>query len=230
MVMLPLQHTRGYEGGILGVLTWSVPFLAGSLAYDLIATGQFRRAVRVLLAWSAVLLVAGCGLSCLSNLYPLARTPTIREYELIEHGDLADSPVLPPAGAWGMVDLRALVPEPPFVRPPAERQRQLNYWIMSKRVVTPSFVLTATGYAVGIYALFILLCDLGHVRIGVLRTFGQNPLATYILHLFILNGLVRKFWPDDSTAVLALGHCLVWFAVTYLCVRFLESRRWYLRL
>jgi predicted acyltransferase len=119
---------------------------------------------------------------------------------------------------------------PPFVPPPADRQRQLNYWLMSKRVVTPSFVVTATGYALGVYAFFVLFCDVMPFRIGVLRTFGQNPLATYILHLFILNGLVRRFWPDDSTAVLAFGHCAMWFALTYLSVRLLESRGLYLRL
>jgi hypothetical protein len=218
----------GYEGGILGALTWAVPFLAGSLSYDLVARGPNRRAVGALLAWSATLFVVGYGLSCLSTLYPLARTPTTREYELIEAGDVSASPVLPPGDAWREATLTAA--EVPFVRPAAERQRQLNYWQMSKRVVTPSFVLTATGCALGVYALFVLLCDLGTVRLGVLRTFGQNPLAAYILHLFVLNGLVRSYWPGDSTFVLALGHCLVWFALTYASVRFLESRRWYLRL
>jgi hypothetical protein len=220
----------GYEGGVLGVLTWSVPFLAGSLVYDLVAAGRPRRASAVLLAWSAGLVAAGCGLSCLSNLYPLAQTPTIQEYDLMEAGDVADSPVLPSASAWSTVDLRSFVPRAPFVRPPAQQQRQLNYWLMSKRVVTPSFILAATGYALGVYALFILLCDVGSLRIGVLRTFGQNPLAAYILHLFVLNGVVRSFWPEDSTTMLALGHCLVWFALTYLCVRFLGSRRLYLHL
>jgi predicted acyltransferase len=220
----------GYEGGILGALTWAVPFLTGSLVYDLVAQGSYRRTVRILLAWSAALLVVGYCLSCLANLYPFARTPTTKEYELIKAGDIAKSPVVPPAGDWSDASLSSLAAEPPFVQVPADRQRQLNYWLMSKRVVTPSFVLTATGYALGVYALFIFFCDLMPLRIGVLRTFGQNPLATYILELFILNGLVRRFWPDDSTTALALGHCVIWFALTYLCVRFLEWRGLYLRL
>jgi predicted acyltransferase len=220
----------GYEGGILGALTWAVPFLAGSLVYDLVSRGPNWKTVLILCGWSVALLAAGYCLSCLANLYPLARTPTTTEYELIEAGDVAKSPVVPPGSAWSDASLSSLAAEPPFVQPPADRQRQLNYWLMSKRVVTPSFVLTATGYALGVYALFILFCDLMPIRIGVLRTFGQNPLATYILELFILNGLVRRFWPDDSTTMLALGHCAVWFALTYLCVRLLESRGLYLRL
>jgi hypothetical protein len=220
----------GYEGGFLGALTWSVPFLVGSLAYDLIALGQPRRTFRVLLGWSAALLLAGYGLSCLANLYPLARTPTKLEYELVEAGDIAASPVVPPAGTWRAIDFRSLPGIPPLVQPPAERQRQLNYWLMSKRVVTASFAVAATGCVMGVYALFVLLCDVGSLRLGLLRTFGQNPLATYILHLFILNPLVRALWPNDSNTLLALGHCLLWFALTYGCVRFLESRRLYLRL
>lgn len=220
----------GYEGGFLGALTWAVPFVAGSLVYDRVAAGPARRAGLELLAWSALLLAFGYGLSCLSGLYPPAKTPTVHEYELIEAGDVADSPVVPPADAWRAARLGSLAAEPPFVQPPAERQRQLNYWLMNKRVVTPSFVLTATGAALGVYALFVLLCDVRGVQLGVLRSFGQNPLAAYILHLFVLNGVVRAFWPGDSTDWLALGHCLVWFALTYACVRFLEWRRWYLRL
>jgi predicted acyltransferase len=221
---------RGYEGGFLGALTWAVPFLAGSLVYDLVAAGRPRRTAAVLACWSAALLAVGYGLSCLANLYPLAQRPTLREYELIEAGDVAESPVVPPAGAWRAADAGSLAAAPPFVRPPAERQRQLNYWHMTKRVVTPSFVLAATGYALGVYALFVLLCDVGSVRWGVLRTFGQNPLAAYVLNLFVFNSLVRKFWPGDDTVMLALGHCVVWFALTYACVRLLEWRGLYLRL
>jgi predicted acyltransferase len=227
---LGVKGQTGYEGGILGALTWAVPFLTGSLVYDFVAQGPNRRVVRILLACSAALLAAGYCLSCLANLYPLARAPTTKEYELVEAGDIANSPVVPPASAWSDASLSSLAAEPPLVQPPADRQRQLNYWLMSKRVVTPSFVLTATGYALGVYALFILFCDLMPFQIGALRTFGQNPLATYILELFILNGLVRRIWPDDSTTALALGHCVVWFALTYLCVRLLESRGLYLRL
>jgi predicted acyltransferase len=61
----------GYEGGILGALTWAVPFLTGSLVYDLVERGPNRRTVWTLLAWSATLLAAGYCLSCLANLYRL---------------------------------------------------------------------------------------------------------------------------------------------------------------
>ncbi len=61
------------DGGPLGFLTWSLPLLVGSLAYDAVA-GQGRgdgregaSPVPKLLAWSCVLLAAGYLLSCLGG-------------------------------------------------------------------------------------------------------------------------------------------------------------------
>jgi hypothetical protein len=55
------------DGGPLGFLTWTIPLLVGSLAYDAIA-GQDeegpRRVVGKLLGWSCVLMIAGYVLSC----------------------------------------------------------------------------------------------------------------------------------------------------------------------
>jgi predicted acyltransferase len=230
----------GYEGGPLGVLTWAIPVIAGSLAYDLVVTNTAKRAAFVLLTWSAILLAGGYLLSCLSTLYPLAEPATTQEYELIRNGQVAASPVLPTFGADSTGGAAGLVP-PPFVRPGANEQRQLNYWTMGKRVVTPSFAITATGYAVGLYALCVLLCDAGGMSLGLLRTFGQNPLAAYILHLFFLGGLVRamfgildKRYPGclrpEETWLGGLAYCLAWFGLTYGCVRILEKRGIYLRL
>jgi predicted acyltransferase len=52
------------DGGPLGFLTWSVPLLVGSLAYDAVARGGDSLVPR-LLAWAAALMLVGYGLSCL---------------------------------------------------------------------------------------------------------------------------------------------------------------------
>lgn len=57
-------HRPGIDGGPLGFLTWSIPLLVGSLAYDVVAAGSARPMQR-LLGWSIVLMVLGYGLSCL---------------------------------------------------------------------------------------------------------------------------------------------------------------------
>ena len=56
---------RVIDGGPLGFLTWTIPVLVGSLAYDAMAGAQGRRLpIGKLAAWSCILMVAGYALSC----------------------------------------------------------------------------------------------------------------------------------------------------------------------
>jgi predicted acyltransferase len=54
------------DGGPLGFLSWTIPLLVGSLAYDLVAAlaDDPRRASNRLLAWSVPLMLAGYALAC----------------------------------------------------------------------------------------------------------------------------------------------------------------------
>jgi predicted acyltransferase len=70
------------DGGWLGILTWAIPTLVGTLAYDAIAArdadGRRRAsAVPTLLAWSAVLMAVGYGLSSVGGLAPPPFTPPL---------------------------------------------------------------------------------------------------------------------------------------------------------
>jgi hypothetical protein len=56
-------------------------------------------------------------------------------------------------------------------------------------------------------------------------------LAAYIIELYLVGGmLLGSVWRTDKTLLSGLAHCLVWFGLTYLAVRFLEKRKLYLRL
>jgi hypothetical protein len=101
--------------------------------------------------------------------------------------------------------------------------------MMSRRLATPTFMLAATGFGLLAYAVFVFLCDALFVRVGVLRTFGQNPLIAYLLD-GSLGGLVSVLWPEGGGLPWALTGAAVRFALTYLPVRLLEWRRIYLRL
>jgi predicted acyltransferase len=50
---------RSIDGGPLGPLSWAPILLFGTVAYDLVATGDGRRIVRGCLAWGIALCVAG---------------------------------------------------------------------------------------------------------------------------------------------------------------------------
>jgi hypothetical protein len=100
---------------------------------------------------------------------------------------------------------------------------------MSRHLGTPPFHLFATGLALGVYALLVQLCDVVGLRVGVLRTFGQNPLIAYILHMN-LGGAIASSWPEGGGWPHALAGAAHRLASEYLIMRFLEWRRIFLRL
>lgn len=58
-------NTPVIDGGPLGFLSWTIPLLVGSLAYDVVAASTDpRRTADRLMAWSFLLMVAGYALSC----------------------------------------------------------------------------------------------------------------------------------------------------------------------
>lgn len=58
---------RVIDGGPLGFLSWTIPTLAGSLAYDVVRQRGPRRALAPLAGGALVLMVLGYGLSCLNR-------------------------------------------------------------------------------------------------------------------------------------------------------------------
>jgi predicted acyltransferase len=217
--------TRGLDGGPLGFLAWAFPQLLGSLAYDVVASRRRDGGFVPLMGWALILMGLGYGLSCVSQLYPLTEPPTQKEGDI----QMATSPMLPPTTVVTTDNWRSYLAKPPFVQPAKREQRQLSYWLMAKRMVTLPFNLMSSGFALAVYCLFILLSDLGPVRIGLFRTFGQNALAAYILHEMVARA-VSYVAPEDSPEPWMMGSFAVFFAITYLFVRTLEKNGVYLRM
>lgn len=63
-----LMRVRVIDGGMLGFLSWSLPTLAGALAYDAVKQQGAKLALPVLLRWGLVLIVAGYLISCVHGL------------------------------------------------------------------------------------------------------------------------------------------------------------------
>lgn len=61
----------GIDGGPLGFLTWTIPTLVGSLAYDVVISSPAARSAIQLVSWSIVWMGLGYGLSCLGG-FPAA--------------------------------------------------------------------------------------------------------------------------------------------------------------
>ena len=214
---------RGWDGGFFGILAWSQPMLAGTLAFDAVASAPPVRAASRLIAWGLALMAVAYALSCLTRLQDVeAGSPP-------PAGDLAESPVWPPWAELSGRPASSMLAEPPFVGPPPASERPQNYWMMGKRVVSLPFTWFASGYALAVYALFVLACDAGPLRVGLFRTLGQNPLAAYLIHHKVEES-VRMAVPEDSPLWYALAALAVFFLISYAFVRALERQKIYLRL
>src|SRR5262249_58603348 len=94
--------------------------------------------------------------------------------------------------------------------------------MLSRRLATPTFLLTAIGFGLVVYAAFVWLCDAGTFRVGVLRTLGLNPLIAYLLDG--IGGGVSGGWSEGGGWPWALAGSPVRFAVAYVPVRLLGWR------
>jgi predicted acyltransferase len=174
------------DGGPLGFLSWTIPILVGSLAYDLVAEARPGRVAR-LLGWSCALMAVGYLIT----------------------------------GLDGALD------PPPFVQP--AEGTTVNMWTMSQRAGSVSYLTFAAGFSTAVYALFVVLCDIGSLQVGLFRTFGQNALAVYILHEMVASA-VKPYVPGDAPGWFVTLAFLLDFGICYLFSRHLEKHQLFLRL
>lgn len=233
---------RAWDGGFFGIIAWSQIMLVGTIAYDLTHRASMGRTLTALpapppgprssgilgsftsLVLAGVLLISlGYALSCLTRLYD---TRYLNEEQIQA---LVSSPVIPDFSSIRERPVSSLLAEAPGVPPPPPQERIPNYWQMDKRVVTTSFVMFGSGVAIALFGLFVLCCDAWKWNVAMFRTFGQNPLAAYLIHHLVTRTTLSVV-PKDSSLAWVLCGLAISFGVTYLFVRYLEKRGLYLRL
>ena len=219
--LLGTQGTTAWDGGCFGLIMWGSMMLAGSLVYDMVAVSSPGKAMTKLLLTGSLMMMLAYGLSCMTMLYQGEQTADKRH--------LAASPVVPPFENAKGKPLAALLAEPPFVMPPPLKVRPVNYWAMNKKIVSISFTMFATGFAMALYGLFVIVCDPKERSIGLFRTLGMNPLAAYLIHEMVMHQILTLV-PKDSPLYWCLGGLVVFYAITYMFVRYLERQGMYLRL
>lgn len=214
---------RAWDGGFFGLLAWAQIMLAGTLAYDAMTYCRPKASTSLIFLMGFVLMLSGYGLSCMTTLYD------IKNLSPEQTEQISASPVVPDFSLASGRTWTDLLADPPFVVPPPPSERTLNYWMMDKRIVSQSFVLFSTGFALSLYGIFILACDFGGIGLSVFEMFGKNPLAAYIIHHFVAHSILALV-PKDSPVTWSLIGLAVSFGVTYAFVRFLDARQLYLRL
>jgi hypothetical protein len=100
---------------------------------------------------------------------------------------------------------------------------------MNQRAGSVSYLTFGAGFSMAVFALAVWACDVRRWQLGVLRTFGANALAAYVIHIFA-ERFVKLFVEDDWPLAAALASLAVFLAICYAAVRALEKRGLYLRL
>ncbi|MDA0833430.1 MAG: hypothetical protein O2955_08550 [Planctomycetota bacterium] len=193
---------NGIDGGPLGFLTWTIPLLAGSLAYDVVRESTALAACRWCLTHGTVLMVLAYLLSSLH---------------------------LSPIG-WGETSPKITfeLAAPPFVsvetKPPDG-----NLFTMSQRSGSITYLIFGAGISLAVYAFFIAWCDIQGHQLGLFRTLGVNALAGYIIHGFV-DQAVSPFVPRDVPAGVLIASTLAYLWVCYFFLRYLEVKKLFFRL
>jgi predicted acyltransferase len=249
-----IDPPSGIDGGNLGFLTWTIPTIIGTLACDTVMTPRGRVSLLArLFGWGAVLMAFGWLASCATRMYDVPADEVQQNASM----KLAKSPVIPSKEQFEKwtTNLKAhrwpeALAEPPFVPPPhshdpdsgtvnqeglrktedkSDLYRKANYWMMSQRAGTISYLTFAAGFSLALYGLFYILSDMIGIKVGMFRTFGTNALVGYILHDFTADA-IKNFIPNDSPPLVMWASVVFFFYITWLFIRSLEKRNIYLKL
>lgn len=116
----------------------------------------------------------------------------------------------------------------PFVMP-NEDELVFDYWVMSQRAGSVTYLLFATGFSILVFALFQVLCDSFGIAWGLFDMLGRNALLAYIVHDMVAES-VKPFCPKDSPAWWVLIAVTIYLTVTLSFMKYLDNRKLWLKL
>lgn len=189
------------DGGPLGFMSWAIPMLAGTLAYDWVIEKEPRGALKPVVLWGLALMLLGYGMSCLNAIHQAA------------------------LGGEGATGWAAWFAAPPFFKPWVPR----DLWTMSQMTGSVSYMTFSAGAALAVYAVFLWIADVKKIEWGAFRALGVNALVAYLLEDYF-SAFLEPFVPQDAPAWYLLCAFTLCFAMLWSCMRYLENRKLFLRL
>jgi len=211
-------NPSGIDGGPLGFLTWAIPATVGLWAGEKWNLYQPRK-------WFLI----ACGLMAIGYLISSPTRAYDREPPSKDPTEkLAQSPALEGLEklAKGQVTHWA---EVPFVPPPTWEHRAWNYWMMSQKAGTLSYLIFTAGLSLILFLLFDRLVKNFQLNVGVFRSFGRNAIICYAIHGFLID-MIGGFVGKQSPAWIVLLCLAGLIATLYAIAWTLESRKIFIRL
>jgi autotransporter-associated beta strand protein len=228
------------DGGPLGFLSWTIPAMLGTFACDWFVPSRSAdakpivpsRAIGLSVITACLLMLLGYAFSCATRFYDVASASENGQTNALVLAKIPADPVVPDRSRVESKirenTMMAWLAEPPFVKPPSRSERQWNYWMMSQRAGTLSYLTFAAGFSLAIFVLFYVLCDLAGAQLPIFKTFGTNALAAYVLHDLVSNA-VQPFFPKDSPMWYAYSGLGLFCLITWLFLRSLQRQNIFLR-
>jgi len=213
---------------IAGTVTSRVVFLVGSAAlhFWLSARFYFDWAWNTpvidggqlgFLTWSIPLLVGSLAHDAIFH-RNAAANPAVRLF--------AWSGLLMALG-YALSCLDGQIAAPPFVAPASSQV--ISVMTMSQRTGSVSYLTFATGFALAVYALCVILCDQSGTQVGLFRVFGRNALAAYIIHPLVSEA-VKPYLPNDAPLWYVGAGLALYLGICTLFNGFLDKHQIFLRL
>ena len=251
-IFLPLREELldvRINGGPLGHWSWAFMLIFGTIAYDIMATGDRKKILTGLIGFAVALTIAGWGAKIVgtkmyySKAEPFAaaamllgdfgpakemagKCPGI--FSDIATGNTAAEEALK---AGNLEEFAKLLPTELTAlaaNKPAEAPRFANAWVFSKNYLTMPYPFWLTALCLFHLLGFYIVCDILKFNIPCMAVIGMNPLFIYIfqsLTLEIFSNLNYHWNYEQTTSgILVLGSFALYFGLVYGMARYFYDR------
>lgn len=251
-IFLPLREELlavKINGGPIGHWSWAFLLIFGTIAYDIMATGDRKKIFTGLLSFAVIFTIAGWGTKIIGTQMYYSKAEPFAAAAMLEgdfkparemldkcpgiFSDIAKgNPAAQSALAERKMDEFAkLLPDQLAAlaaKKPAEAPRFANAWVFSKNYLTMPFPFWLTALCMLHLLGFYIFCDILKLNVPGMAVIGMNPLFIYIFQSLTLEmySNLNYHWNYEQTTsgLFVLGSFVVYFGLVYAMARYFYNR------